>query len=575
MLLAPLLAGLALAAPRSPTFPHLSCQLQDAADLHAKGHLAGWARRHPELVDATGLWLTLEVGDAAAAQTALERLGMPAALAVPVDGGAWLQVRVPFTAMPALEQVPTLRWVRLPDVASPKGGRDAGAIVSEGLASIFQDGDWYEARWRGRGIRVAIADVGFSGVEDLTGEELPRRVRMSNSDQSSGSDHGVAVAEVVHDLAPRAQLRLFPFLTDVEFLDTVDTLAGERVDLVNGSIGFDNTWHADGTSPYTRAVDELSDSGVLWVAAAGNEGTRYLAGPLTDEDGDGDVEIDGVEGVWVPVVGGTADLSLRWSEGMRDASLDLDLQVEAEDGTPCGSSTEPQDGAPSAPLESVSASCPGNWAWARVRQAAGDPRDLEDILGWLYVPWGIEEAGAPPGVGTLTLPGDTRRGLSVGVCDRSAGRAPAYASYGPTDDGRTKPDVCAPDGVSTSTYGPEGFLGTSAATAHGTGMAALVMDAERLDGEPAAVISTIEALAEDLGDTGEDPVFGAGALNAGPPPEGCHCATARAPVTFAALLLPLALVGYRRRETPDETAIRAGQPVSQFDRQLARCGVTG
>jgi subtilisin family serine protease len=51
----------------------------------------------------------------------------------------------------------------------------------------------------------------------------------------------------------------------------------------------------------------------------------------------------------------------------------------------------------------------------------------------------------------------------------------SFSSQGPTADGRTKPDLSAPDGVSTASDSP--FFGTSAATPHAAGAAALLLSA--------------------------------------------------------------------------------------------------
>ena len=51
-----------------------------------------------------------------------------------------------------------------------------------------------------------------------------------------------------------------------------------------------------------------------------------------------------------------------------------------------------------------------------------------------------------------------------------------FSSQGPTADGRTKPDLAAPDGVSTVSYGNRGlaFFGTSASAPHAAGAIALM-----------------------------------------------------------------------------------------------------
>jgi hypothetical protein len=78
---------------------------------------------------------------------------------------------------------------------------------------------------------------------------------------------------------------------------------------------------------------------------------------------------------------------------------------------------------------------------------------------------------------SLATPADARGSLSVGAVYYRDGALESFSSYGPTNDGRRKPDLLGPDGVSVATYAPEAFFGTSAAAPHLTGAAALIWQA--------------------------------------------------------------------------------------------------
>jgi MYXO-CTERM domain-containing protein len=119
--------------------------------------------------------------------------------------------------------------------------------------------------------------------------------------------------------------------------------------------------------------------------------------------------------------------------------------------------------------------------------------------------------------------------------------APDYSSQGPTDDGRAKPNLSAPSQVSTATYGSLNFGGTSAATPHVAGLAALAMDHARRTG-PAALRENLEQNALDLGEAGPDLIYGAGLVQMGALPQSCGCSTGDRQGSWAwllALVLPL------------------------------------
>ncbi len=99
-----------------------------------------------------------------------------------------------------------------------------------------------------------------------------------------------------------------------------------------------------------------------------------------------------------------------------------------------------------------------------------------------------------------------------------------YSSEGPTNGpggvasgGQLKPDLAAFANVTTASYSPSRFNGTSAATPHVAGAAALVINAY-----PAAQVEEIQdylrARAIEQGPAGADTQFGFGRLHMGVPP---------------------------------------------------------
>jgi hypothetical protein len=102
----------------------------------------------------------------------------------------------------------------------------------------------------------------------------------------------------------------------------------------------------------------------------------------------------------------------------------------------------------------------------------------------------------------------------------------AFSSLGPTNDGRTKPDVAGIDGVAVTGNGGfvNPFFGTSAAAPHAAGIAALILSCKPSlkSGEPgdnpaadrATLRNSIVNTAVDLGTAGVDNTYGSGRIDA-------------------------------------------------------------
>ncbi len=445
--------------------------------------------------------------------------------------GGWVQARLAPDELLAVASQPSVRHVREPWTARAK-------TESEGVAEVM-DVDWSAEGIDGAGVKVGVVDVGFSGCESLAGSEVPSTYEEDFSlGAADSSAHGCAVAEVIHDFAPGADLRLASFGTDVELGVALQGMLDAGVDVVNASIGFDNVWHADGTSPVTMYADAVVEAGVVYVAAAGNENDNYRVGPLSPVDDAPYVAIDGRYAILARAPGGTARVSFRWSEPFGEAATDLDLILfNADDGRECGRSESPQDGNDN-PYEEVYVEGCEEWVYATVYAEAGT--GVDGLTGYLYGYYDLDEAELT-GRQSLTLPGDCFDCVAVGAIVDDV--ATDYSSRGPSDDGRAKPEVVAPSNVSTASFGEGAFKGSSAAAPHATGLLALWVDATEQRGEPLLARDWLMDGARDLGPAGDDQTYGAGAIAAGDvPPESCGCSVAT-PSQLATLLL---LLGARR-----------------------------
>jgi hypothetical protein len=186
-----------------------------------------------------------------------------------------IQVLVPISAIDALYRIPGLNYIRRPYLFKP-------GIISEGVSIVGAD-IWQGYGYNGQGIKVAIVDLGFQGYEDLLGTELPdsvvARSFRADGDITGGDEvHGSGCAEIVHDVAPSAQLYLINFSTEVELGNVVDYLIDEGVDIVSHSIGWFNTGPGDGTGIICQVVDKAKEAGILWTNSAGNIATMHWEG---------------------------------------------------------------------------------------------------------------------------------------------------------------------------------------------------------------------------------------------------------------------------------------------------------
>jgi subtilisin family serine protease len=362
-------------------------------------------------------------------------------------------------------------------------------VVSEGAGMIHAP-EWIARTGAdGAGATVAVLDVDYAGVEALIGSELPAGTEITPFVAARlgrfQRGHGTACAEVIHDVAPGAQIVLFGMEDDVSWATALGEIADRGIPIVSHSIGWDNWEPADGRSWWSQWVNHVSRQGVTFVTAAGNEVGDYYKGSYADVDGDGLVEFDGrTEYLPVGVFGGGSLVNLRWDETFERARHDYDLYIVTEEfqrnpvfeDNPAivASSQESQDGS-GYPLEWVDLDVDHDQVlYAVIRLDPGSTPDPEQRFS-LY-----SEGGVHPDYmaiqETLALPADAVAAMAVAAVNLLGGLE-GYSSRGPTEDGRIKPDIAAPAQVSTASFGAGEFWGTSAATPHVAGAAALLVSA--------------------------------------------------------------------------------------------------
>ena len=141
--------------------------------------------------------------------------------------------------------------------------------------------------------------------------------------------------------------------------------------------------------------------------------------------------------------------------------------------------------------------------------------DAKVTLFKLYSP--SHELDGPVSIaGSLTSPADARGSLTVGALHHwqwTTGPIADYSSQGPTVDNRIKPDLIAPAGVLTASYGASGYRGTSAATPHVAGAAALLKSSDPVHYNARNLYNALVGSTVDMGDPGRDNVYGSGRLD--------------------------------------------------------------
>jgi len=339
---------------------------------------------------------------------------------------------------------------------------------TEGTAAIGADA-FHSAGITGTGVKVAIIDLGFVGLTQAQARgDLPYSAiqnDLTGTGLATGYSHGTAVAEVIHDIAPDAQLHLIKIADEIDLDQAVTYCLSNGIDIINHSLGWYNTNYYDGMGTLPDIARRATSTGILWVNAAGNEAESHWEGPFTDGNSDGwhDTSVS-----FYASSGSQIVLFLTWNEWPA-GSTDYDLYLYGPSSDLVASSTKYQTGIEE-PTESIQATAPQSGTYSIRIQGAGS-RNLELFSVLQNITPAVPSS-------SILAPANASEVVAVGAVSQSSyatGPQESYSSQGPTNDGRAKPDLVAPDNVTTGTSPYTSFPGTSASAPHVSGGAALLL----------------------------------------------------------------------------------------------------
>jgi hypothetical protein len=452
-----------------------------------------------------------------------------------------------------------------PVSATGVGSRNSEGVLTHGVVSARGT-----FNTDGTGIKIGVLSDGVTNLaaSQAAGDLGPVTVLPG---QAGTGDEGTAMLEIVHDVAPGAQLYFARALGGIaNFAQNIRDLRAAGCDIIVDDVFyFVETPFQDGQAPSVisttnggaviQAVNDVTASGAMYFSSAGNSGN------LNDNTSgvwEGDFADGGATAAPVPagnrlhsfgaqnfnvltaISSSTTPISLYWADPLGGSSNDYDLfRLNAAGTGVISSSTNLQNGTQD-PYEQVTQGTTANARIVVVKKAAAAARHLHlnTNRGRLSVATSGQTHGhsaAAEAFGTAAVPALTPFGAPpnpTGPFPNLFGalnQTELFTSDGPRRiffqaDGtpytpgnflgsggivRQKPDITAADGVTVTGVGgfPSPFFGTSAAAPHAAAIAALIRAANP-SLTPAQIRAALVSTAIDIETPGTDRDTGAGII---------------------------------------------------------------
>ena len=410
----------------------------------------------------------------------------------------------------------------------------------------------------GTGIKIGVLSDGVTNLaaSQASGDLGPVTILPG---QAGSGDEGTAMLEIVHDVAPGAQLFFATANTGItRFAQNIRDLRAAGCDIiVDDFFYFVETPFQDGQAPSLRsntnggiliqAVNDVTASGALYFSSAGNsgnlndgtsgvwEGSFVDGGPTGAPLPAGSLHNFGGQNFNLQTAPGQSQIDLYWSDPLGGSSNDYDLfRLSADGTTVTASSTNIQNGTQD-PFEAVGQPTgPSRYVIVKKTGAADRFLHLNTNRGRLSIATAGQthgHAAAANAFGCAAVPAAAAFPNPFGpsnVVETFSSDGPRriffQADGTPITPGdfsatggllRQKPDITAADGVTVTGVGgfPSPFFGTSAAAPHAAAIAALLKSANP-SFTPEQIRAALTGSAIDIEAPGVDRDSGAGIIDA-------------------------------------------------------------
>ena len=493
-------------------------------------------------------------GELKDAEAAIRRHGGVVERSYPDDGS--LRASVPVAALSEVAHDRTVRYLGLPRYPV----LNAGGHTTEGDAILNVDDLRSAYGVDGEGVKIGVISDGLDEFEKSQNSgDLPPSINYTTCNVVSEWDptgpiaggEGTAILEIVHDLAPGAELWFGSFGmnsptagAEEDFIAAVNCLA-QHVDVVVDDISWFNTGPYDGTSAVSlntsAALNNPANPIRLYATSVGNWAQRHYGDPYEPCGGtlqtfqasantiDRQATGPLCANPFKVTPGGSIAVFLQWDDGFGASCNDYDLQLrERNSSVVLAASLNPQTCSQD-PVEAL--------AWRNLAPAdvivdlvvenvggQAEPRNLDLFLA------GASDVSYYTPAGSVPNQGDAAGGVisvgAIGAGEPGHDAIQAYSSNGPTDGGDMKPDITAIDCVNVTGNGLNqgSFCGTSAAAPHIAGIAALLLECNpsllaadpgggSAAGDRASLLTSLRLTALERGVPGPDNVYGAGLVD--------------------------------------------------------------